>query len=105
MAKKTSRAAKTPATKTTKPAEQATPAAAEAPVVPPTVDEQAASSLMPRAPRAGTKPRLSRSQATIEQLKEEYAYVTKDLRSVFILAAAMFLLLIAANLVLPLLGI
>lgn len=35
-----------------------------------------------------------------EQLREEYAYVLKDLRRVFILAAIMFLLLIALNLIL-----
>lgn len=35
-----------------------------------------------------------------EELREEYAYVIQDLRRVFILAAAMFLLLIALNLIL-----
>jgi hypothetical protein len=35
-----------------------------------------------------------------EELREEYAYVLRDLRRVFILAAVMFLLLIALNLVL-----
>jgi len=34
-----------------------------------------------------------------EELREEYAYVIQDLRRVFILAAAMFLLLIALNLI------
>lgn len=34
-----------------------------------------------------------------EELREEYAYVIQDLRRVFILALAMFLLLIALNLV------
>ena len=41
-----------------------------------------------------------RQIVTIEELKEEYAYVARDLRRVFILAAAMFTLLIALNLVL-----
>lgn len=35
-----------------------------------------------------------------ETLRDEYAYVLKDLRRVFILAAVMFLLLIALNLLL-----
>lgn len=57
-------------------------------------------------PRLSTRPqKVSRQQATIEQLKDEYSYVTKDLRRVFVLAALMFVLLIVANLVLPLLGV
>lgn len=40
-----------------------------------------------------------RQTVTIEELKEEYAYVARDLRWVFILAAAMFTLLIVLNLV------
>jgi hypothetical protein len=40
-------------------------------------------------------------QTTVEdEFKKEYAYVLKDLRRVFILAAAMFLLLIVLNLIL-----
>lgn len=35
-----------------------------------------------------------------ETLRDEYTYVIKDLRRVFFLAAAMFLLLIALNLLL-----
>lgn len=35
-----------------------------------------------------------------EQFREDYAYVIKDLRQVFIIAAAMFALLILLNLVL-----
>jgi hypothetical protein len=34
-----------------------------------------------------------------EELREEYAYVIQDLRRVFILAIAMFLLLIGLNLI------
>ncbi|GAB4163875.1 MAG: hypothetical protein Fur0021_39250 [Candidatus Promineifilaceae bacterium] len=41
-----------------------------------------------------------RQTVTIEELKEEYAYVARDLRRVFILAAAMFTLLILLNLAL-----
>lgn len=37
---------------------------------------------------------------TIEEMKEEYAYVVRDLRWVFILAGIMFTLLIVLNLVL-----
>lgn len=54
-----------------------------------------------RAPRS---PKLTRSQAAAERIEDEYAYITGDLRRVFILAAAMFLLLIAINLVVGLLG-
>jgi hypothetical protein len=45
-----------------------------------------------------TQPTLSRSPE--EEFREEYAYVIRDLRRVFILAVAMFILLIALNLVL-----
>lgn len=38
---------------------------------------------------------------SIEELKEEYAYVIKDLRRIFILALVMFALLVVANLFLP----
>ncbi|MCL4867719.1 MAG: hypothetical protein KJ063_02020 [Anaerolineae bacterium] len=40
------------------------------------------------------KPQYASSE---EELREEYAYVLQDLRRVFILAAAMFLLLILVN--------
>ena len=40
----------------------------------------------------------SRYEAIEDELRQEYAYVLKDLRRVFILAALMFLLLIALNL-------
>lgn len=39
---------------------------------------------------------------SIDELKEEYDYVLKDLRRIFILALIMFALLIAANIVYPL---
>ncbi|MDJ0755174.1 MAG: hypothetical protein QNJ45_16750 [Ardenticatenaceae bacterium] len=40
-------------------------------------------------------------QVPIEELKEQYAYVIKDLRRIFILAIVMFVLLFLANLFLP----
>lgn len=39
----------------------------------------------------------SRQEAAVAQLENEYAYVAKDLRRVFLLAMAMFALLIALN--------
>ncbi|MDX1662848.1 MAG: hypothetical protein R3272_03580 [Candidatus Promineifilaceae bacterium] len=42
----------------------------------------------------------TRAQKIEEQLHDEYAYVLQDLRRMFILAAIMFILLIAANIVL-----
>lgn len=41
---------------------------------------------------------------SIEELREEYSYVLKDLRRIFVLAAAMFVLLIAANIIYPLIA-
>ena len=40
----------------------------------------------------------SSSSDASEELREEYAYVIKDLRQILILAVLMFLLLIAVNL-------
>lgn len=40
------------------------------------------------------------STSTEEELRKEYAYVLQDLRRVFILAAAMFTLLVILNIVL-----
>ena len=56
------------------------------------------------APRAPRPARQTRSQAASERLEDEYSYITGDLRRVFILAALMFALLIALNLVFGLLG-
>lgn len=89
MAKKNNR----PKVKTTpkQPAVEAPPAApAEEIDATPPPSEQ-------RAPRA---PKLSRSQIAAERIEDEYAYITGDLRRVFILAAAMFALLILLNIVL-----
>lgn len=56
-------------------------------------------------PSAGRLRRRGRIRnVSIEELREEYSYVLKDLRRIFILAAAMFVLLIAANIVYPLLA-
>lgn len=41
-------------------------------------------------------------QVSMDELKEEYSYVLKDLRRIFLLALAMFALLITANIVYPL---
>lgn len=50
------------------------------------------------APRKA--PKLTRQEATAQQLEMEYAYIVKDLRRVFIIAGIMFGLLITANIVL-----
>jgi folate-dependent phosphoribosylglycinamide formyltransferase PurN len=50
--------------------------------------------------RSKTKSNQSKQQASAEDFRQEYAYVLKDLRLVFILAGFMFILLIAINLVL-----
>lgn len=42
----------------------------------------------------------NRKLSTTEQFQQEYAYVIRDLRTVFILAAVMFALLIILNIVL-----
>ena len=47
-----------------------------------------------RSKQAATSSRISSE----EELREEYAYVIRDLRRVFLLAGVMFLLLIALNL-------
>jgi hypothetical protein len=58
----------------------------------------------PTAPRAPRPAKQTRSQAASERLEDEYGYITGDLRRVFILAAAMFALLIALNLIFGLLS-
>lgn len=55
-------------------------------------------------PRPGRTPKMTRSRAAAERIEDEYAYITKDLRRVFILAAAMFGLLIVLNIILTQLG-
>lgn len=49
-------------------------------------------------------PKLSRSQLASERIEDEYAYITDDLRRVFILAAIMFALLIVLNIILGQIG-
>jgi len=44
--------------------------------------------------------KTARSMTTEEELREQYAYVLRDLRRVAFLAAAMFILLIVLNLLL-----
>jgi len=95
MAKKTNR----PKSKSTaRPAakqaaiEKASPPPAEALTETPVVTP-------PGPPRALRPVKQSRSQIAAEQLEEQYSFITGDLRRVFILAAAMFTLLIVANLV------
>lgn len=62
------------------------------------------------APVEGVEPRvqrtskLSRSQAAAERIEDEYAYITSDLRRVFILAGLIFALLIALNLIFQAMG-
>jgi len=53
---------------------------------------------VPSAGQTNGKPR----QTSAERFRQEYAYVIKDLRRVFILAAAMFILLVVLNLALRL---
>ena len=58
----------------------------------------------PTAPRAPRSAKQTRSQAASERLEDEYGYISGDLRRVFVLAAAMFALLIALNLIFGLLS-
>lgn len=55
-----------------------------------------------RRPRKSAK--MNRSQLANERIEDEYAYIVGDLRQVFILAAAMFALLIVLNIVFGLVG-
>jgi len=62
-----------------------------------TLDEVA---VRPGKTAAQTPVAQSRQEAAVAQLEQEYGYVGKDLRRVFILAGAMFALLIVLNLLL-----
>ncbi len=93
MAKKTKRPQAKPAAK---PAKTLTPIA--------TVEEVPAPAPPVEAPRVPRTPKVSRSQAAAERLEDEYSYITGDLRRVFLLAAAMFALLIVVNLVFTMIG-
>ena len=92
MAKKTKRPQAKPAAKTAKTAAPL-PIIDSAPVATPS-----------EAPRVPRTPKVSRSQAAAERLEDEYSYITGDLRRVFLLAAAMFALLIVVNLVFTMIG-
>lgn len=48
--------------------------------------------------------RAARKKADDVNLEEEYAYVVKDLRRIFILAIVMFVLLIGANIAFQFIG-
>jgi hypothetical protein len=52
------------------------------------------------APARAAESSRETSTSTTDQFRQEYAYVVKDLRRVLILAAIMFALLIALNLLL-----
>lgn len=93
MAKKTSRSK----TKT------ARKQAAKAEVIAERPEAQPAPSPEPDS-RPGKTPKVTRSQIAAERIEDEYAYITGDLRRVFVLAAAMFALLIVLNVVLSLGG-
>lgn len=55
--------------------------------------------------RPARTPKLSRSQIAAERIEDEYAYITDDLRRVFLLAGAIFALLIVLNVVISRVGI
>jgi hypothetical protein len=74
-----------------------------APKVEKTIIEEPAPAAAPE-PRPARTPKISRSQAASERLEDEYAFIIGDLRRVFILAAAMFALLIILNIILSNLG-
>ncbi len=67
------------------------------------VEETVAPTETPQ-PRSTRAPKLSRSQLAAERIEDEYAYITDDLRRVFILAGLIFALLIALNLVFQTMG-
>lgn len=71
--------------------------------VAPTNDVQIESDVSDAAaykPKTKTEKRAAKKQATVEDFRQEYAYVGQDLRRVLILSAAMFALLIVLNLIL-----
>jgi hypothetical protein len=51
----------------------------------------------PAASKRRPSLRMARKQAEEVDLQEEYAYVIKDLRRIFVLAVIMFVVLIVAN--------
>ena len=89
------------AKKTNRPKNKAAPVAPRKTVAPPVETETppADATAAPDVPRAPRQRKLSRSQVAADRLDDEYAYITGDLRRVFILAAAMFARLIALNVI------
>lgn len=74
------------------------------PVVETPVESKATEPTPPVASRAARPAKSSRSQTGAERLEDEYAYITGDLRRVLIVAAVMFVLLIALNIIFDILG-
>ncbi len=68
------------------------------------IEEQVPAAAPAAEPRPARSSKLSRSQLASERLEDEYAYITGDLRRVFILAGAMFALLIVLNIILSRVG-
>ncbi len=58
----------------------------------------------PASSNTGRRRRGRIRNVSIEELREEYSYVLKDLRRIFVLAGVMFVLLIAANIIYPMLA-
>lgn len=58
----------------------------------------------PAGSKSGRRRRGRIRNVSIEELREEYSYVLKDLRRIFVLAGVMFVLLIAANIIYPMLA-
>jgi hypothetical protein len=51
-------------------------------------------------PRSTSKPKVAYRAVSIDDLRQEYAYVIRDLTSMFVLAAVLFVGLIVASLIL-----
>lgn len=67
---------------------------------PKTETPKTTTSRKPSRRRAGQTAEPAKKLSATEQFQQEYAYVLRDLRLVFILAGIMFALLIALNLIL-----
>lgn len=62
-------------------------------------NKQSSAEQAPQAASAPSSKAAVTTDPTAEEFEQEYSYVLKDLRRVFILAAVMFVLLIALNLI------
>ncbi len=100
MAKNTNR----PKAKNTAKPPKKTVAPAQSVVENELIDAVPAAPPVPATPRARRLAKVNRSQVAAERLEDEYAYITDDLRRVFLLAALMFALLIVANLIFTRIG-